>query len=194
MMKRLPKFLAIVLTALPATAMAQAEPQPQPAPAAAPEIAQILVNQPFASKSLGDLMLPFMWEAKEDEKLKRLVVTETRTDVPAVLTIDLLTTPKTLDNQSVAAEIANAMAESLATKTSVSSDTQTPDCGKSKCPSLTFYKAEMEGSENGIPRKCAIEILPLSGKTLVLTLCAEASRKYSTPFPEVLHQIFTMMK
>ena len=154
----------------------------------------IQINQPYVSKTLGELRLPFMWQTEEIESQKRLIVMETQTVHPALLTIDLIDTPKGIDETLVAQSIAGSIAESLGTTAEVKSEQIKTECGKSKCPSMTVFRSDMTGTEQSIPRRCAIEIIPTNGKSLVFTICAFAAQLYSPDLPEILNQVFAGMK
>lgn len=191
-------FKTIALAGLaffPMTGFAQTPDNPQIPQDNPPEKnIQVQINQPFVSKTLGNLTLPFMWEAQEIEAQKRLVVTETRTHAPAVLTIDLLTLPPGLEESSMAASIVKSAANQLGVSNAqVSKTEETTECDKKKCPKLTFYRADFTGSENGIDRRCALSLLPAQGKMLIFTICTAPSQVYTPDLPEILNQVFHNM-
>ncbi|MBO4350722.1 MAG: hypothetical protein J6A01_07250 [Proteobacteria bacterium] len=176
----------------PVVGSAQAPDDPQvPQANPAKETIQVQINQPFVSKTLGNLTLPFMWEPQENEAQNRLVVTETRTHAPAVLTIDLLSLPPMLDESSMAASIIKSAASQLGVSDAkVSKTEEKTECDKKKCPKLTFYNTDFTGTENGIDRRCALSLLPAQGKMLVFTICAAPSQVYTPDLPEILSQVF----
>lgn len=156
--------------------------------------AVVQINQPYVSKVFGELTLPFMWEVNVDEKAKRLVATETRTERPARLTIDIITVPKDVSGEQVGRNMISAVAEALGTTAEIKVDKEKIECGKSKCPKLTFIRSTFEGTESGTPRRCALEIVPSSGQVAVLSICTHAERTYEPELNAIVHQIFTMMK
>lgn len=157
--------------------------------------AVVQINQPYVSKSFGELTLPFMWEVEVDETTKRLVATETRTEQPARLTMDIIATPKDANGEQIARDMIAAVAETLGTTAQIQVAKEKLNCGKSKkCPELTFVRSSLEGNENGVPRRCALEIVPFSGQVAVLSLCAHAERTYEPELSAIVHQVFTMMK
>ena len=153
----------------------------------------IRINQPFSSKSLGDLTLPFMWEASENEERKRLVAVEV-SDVPAVLTIDLLQIESTADGQKVAESVIQALAEVMEATATVARETRPVECGKPPCAPLQIVKGTWNGHEDGVARRCAAELLPSRSALLVLTLCIEASKPYSPDLPQLLDEVLAGMK
>ena|GEM_PF-3797296 len=193
---RLLRIIALMgVILMPVTVFAQTPADSQVTqPNPTEETIQVQINQPFVSKTLGNLTLPFMWDAQENESQKRLVVTETRTHAPAVLTIDLLTLPKQLDESSMASGIIQSAASQLGVSDAkVSKTEEKTECGNKKCPKLTFYNADFTGSENGIDRRCALSLLPAQGKMLIFTICAAPSQVYSPDLPEILNQVFHNM-
>ena len=154
----------------------------------------IQINQPYVSKTLGNLTLPFMWEAEEIESQKRIIAIESRSNKPAILTIDFIETPKYLKDDVLAQSIASSVAEALGAQATVTSESIKSECGKSKCPSITIFRSNFKGIEKNVQRRCAVEIVPSSGKTLVFTICAEASQIYDPDLPEILNQVLGGMK
>ena len=187
-------LLCMILTPVLSSAQVPEQPQePQEKPADSTR--QVQINQPFESKSLGTLTLPFMWDASENEQEQRLVVTETRTHAPAVITIDLISIPQSIDESAIANSIVQSAAKQLnVAKAAVNKTEEKAACDKKKCPKLTFYKADFTGSENGVNRRCALSLLPVQGKMLVFTMCAAASQTYTPDLPEILDQLFKNMQ
>ena len=165
----------------------------QPAAAAAPvNHADIQINQPFVSKSMGSLTLPFMWQATEDAAIKRVVVTETRTETPAILTIDIISIPSKVESDALAQSIADAIAGDLGTTAEIKAETLNIDCGKSKCPTMTVYQTQFSGKEGIVDRCCALELAPSNKKMIVLSICAHGERTYAPDLAEILNQVFSM--
>ncbi len=190
-MKKLICFAGLVSIFLPALAAAQTPDNPPSTPAQ-DDVTAIQINQPFVSKNLGEFTLPFLWEVQEQDQ--RLVVTETRNPRPAVINIDLFKLNKNLDEKNVSDEIIQSVAQNLGTSAQMVQSSEKAKCGKSKCPALHFYRASFAGMEDGVERKCALEILPASGKLLVFSICADAARKYDPDLPDLIHQVFEHMK
>ncbi len=204
-MRILPLMMAGGLCGFAAIAQAQqpaaAPDNPQPvvaadanSQAAAADVnhADILINQPFVSKSMGSLTLPFMWQASEDAAIKRVVVTEPRTETPAVLTIDIISIPPKVESDALAQSIANAIAGDLGTTAEIKAETLNIDCGKSKCPTMTVYRTQFSGKENLVDRNCALELAPSNKKMIVLSICAHGERTYAPDLAEILNQVFSM--
>ena len=198
-MRILPQLLMLSMGLMisGASALAQ-EPSDDTIPANEPVMQQagpvrIQMSQPYDSKTLGGLILPFMWQAEEIESQKRVIAMESHTNTPAILTIDLLETPKGLEDAKLAQSIASSMAETLATTAEIQPETIKIECGKSKCPSLTIFRSSFKGMEKNVERQCAIEIVPSSGKTLVFAICAVATQTYEPDLPEILNQVFAGM-
>ena len=158
--------------------------------------AVIQINQPFVSEVFGEMTLPFMWEVSEDKALQRLIATETRTEHPARLTIDHLKLPKASElkaekSQSHAVlsyeEIAKSVIQSVAQTLETTAEIQMHKSRKKK-----FLRSTFEGIENGIPRRCAVEILPAteSQRLTVLSICTHAERTYEPDLVDVIHQVF----
>lgn len=191
--------LSILCTSFAASAQVPDNPAsndaPQPEKESRQKITEVLINQPYTTKSLGDMTLPFMWEAQEDEARKRLVITESRTTSPAVITVDLVAVPADIPKLDIAREIASSLAESLGTSTTITSQKKTyENCGKKKCPSVDIYKAVFSGIENGYNRNCALQIVPAGSEFLVLTICTLADKQYSPELPVILDTFFSNMK
>lgn len=206
-MKLIHKLIGLSILLMPFGAIAQepakepanAENQPQQAAIiqkdSAPKVTEVLINQPYPTKAFGDMTLPFMWEAQLDELLKRLVITESRTTSPAVMTIDLVAAPADVDKLELARDVTASLAEALGTTAEVTAQKKTfENCGKKKCPSVDVYKAEITGTENGNDRKCALQIVPINSEMLVFTLCAAADKQYSPELPVILDTVFSNMK
>lgn len=185
-------IFGMFLAMLPAAAFAQ---DPGAAPAAQPadeSVVDIQISQPVVSKKFGGITLPFSWEVKETDE--RLTATEKFTDAPAVFAIDMYKYPNVMPEKELMDSIAHAFAEELNAQEVVTKHTEKLECGKKKCPEVNFYTTELEGTEKGAQRKCALELIPSKGQVVVLSICAEASVKYSMTLPEILHQIFKHMK
>lgn len=184
-------IFGLLLALLPATAFAQ-DPAAVPAGQAAPSVVDIQISQPVVSKKFGAITLPFSWAVEETNE--RLIATEKFTDFPAVFAIDLYKYPAVMPEKEVIDAIAHSFAEELGAQEVVSSHSEKLDCGKKKCPEIVYYTMELEGVEKGAQRKCALEMIPSKGQVVTLSICAEASVKYSMTLPEILHQIFKHMK
>ena len=157
---------------------------------------QVQINQPFVTKSLGNLTLPFMWDAQEIEGQKRVVVTETRTHAPAVLTIDLLPLPKDVEVSAIAGGMIQAAAKQLGvTAPEVKKKDEVFEDEKKKKQKVTFYQADFKGTENQVERRCALNLLPIQNNSnmLVFTICAAATQTYQPDLPEILSQVFSNM-
>lgn len=179
---------------LPAVAFAQ-DPAPKPSEQTADAdagIIQIQLSQYMATKKFGNALLPFAW--KVEDSGERLTAVEPRSDMPAIIAFDMYKLQQPVDKLHLAEAIANSVAEELHAKASITKHNETVKCGKKKCPEMEYYTSEFEGLENGVPRKCAIEVLPSAGQVVTLSICAEASVKYNMELPEVLHQILLHMK
>ena len=155
---------------------------------------KIQIIQPYASKTLGGLTLPFGWQAEEIELQKRVIAMETLTNTPAILTIDLIEPPKGIEDAKLVQAIADSMAETMGTTAEIKPETIKTQCGKSKCPSLTIYRSSFRGIEKNVGRRCAIEVVPTPGKALVFSICAVATQTYEPDLPEILNQVFAEMK
>ena len=156
---------------------------------------EIQISQTYPSKTLGNLMLPFGWNAEAIDSLKRLVATEPNTAAPAILTVDLVDDlPKDIDLAELAQSVASAMAESIGATAEMQAEEIQYDCGQKKCPSLTVYRTSFKGIEKSVQRQCAIEIVPVQGRMIVLTMCGVTSKLYRPEFGEVLNQVFASMK
>lgn len=161
---------------------------------------EIKINQPYSSKNLGQLLLPFMWEVDEDDEHKRLVATEVRTHAPAVLTIDFIDAlPNNVSGEAYAHAIIASVAESLAisdpAQYEITTEEKNQPCEKKKnCPKTSIYRSTLEGSEDGVARRCAIDIVPNGQAILVLTLCAAQAVDYEPKLPEVVDGVLWGMQ
>lgn len=151
-------------------------------------------TQPITTKTLGGLDMPFMWQVEEIESQKRVIAMEPHTKTPAILTIDLVETPKGIEDAKLVQSIADSMAETIGATAEIKPETIKTECNKKKCPSLTLYRSSFRGMEKNVARQCAIEIVPTPGKTLVFSICAVATQTYEPDLPEILNNIFAHMK
>lgn len=161
---------------------------------------EIKINQPYSAEALGQMVLPFMWEVSEDDEQKRIVAKEVRTHAPAVLTIDLIENiPQSVAGDDYAKSIVSALAAALeigdATEYDVAREDKALPCEKKKnCPKIAIYRSLLSGSESGVARQCAVEIVPNAGRILVLTLCAAQSQSYRPALQQIVDDVFEGMQ
>ncbi|MBQ9243800.1 MAG: hypothetical protein IJ165_11370 [Proteobacteria bacterium] len=187
-------LIGVFLAMLPAGALAQGTGEetagiPEPA---AEGVVDVQISQPLVTKKFGEITLPFSWTVEETED--RVTAVEKLSDQPAVFALDLVKYPQMMPERKVVDEIANVLAKALGTQGKVEKRKQKLDCGKKTCPEIVYYTVELEGTEDGVMRKCALEMIPSKGQVVTLSICAEAAVKYSMPLPDILHQIFLHMK
>lgn len=156
-------------------------------------LSEIQINQPYVSKKLGTLTLPFMWTVAEDEKAKRLTATQSRSDQPAVLTIDLMNVPAGVDAKVAARKVIESLAETLGAKADIQTESLPTDCGKKQCPSLDVFQSVVTGKEGDVERRCAMRLVPNASQLLILTVCAAQSQRYQPDLPDILSEVMAGM-
>ena len=162
-------------------------------PTADASLSEIQINQPYVSKKLGTLTLPFMWTVVEDDKATRLTATQSRSDQPAVLTIDLMNVPADVDAKLAARKVIESLAEALDAKPDIQTESLPVDCGKKQCPSLDVFQSVVTGKENDVERRCAMRLVPNASQLLVLTVCAAQSQRYQPDLPDILSEVMAGM-
>lgn len=154
---------------------------------------EIKLNQPFESKKLGNMMLPFMWDVVDDAENMRVVATQSRSHAPGVLTVDLITYPEKISGEQASDAMIQGIAEKLGGRAVLTRTEMKASCEPSKgetCGTLLAFQSEINGEEEGVRRRCAMMVVPDKGKAVVLSLCVAASQTYSPDLKEILEQVF----
>ncbi len=188
-MKNIP-ILALLLLIFPASAIAQSPDNTE---------TTIQLNQPYVSKDLGSVTFPFMWNITEAKN--RLVATENSEIDPGVITLDTFKYPQDLKADAVATNILQSVAQTLSAELPTNSIQQQSLCpetpGAKKCKNpIQQFSASISGSENGIPRSCALELyLSQAAHTVIaLSFCAPEDKLYTPSKEQTLKDVFLKME
>lgn len=155
------------------------------------DVTHIDLSKTLSSKVFGELRLPFSWEAEETKKPERIIVTEGHSKSPGVLTLDMLDLPVGVDVKDAAQSIAESLSSELSTHGEIRVEKLKSEGSKR---SINVYKASIVGKEGEIPRKCALDVVQMGKKLLVMTVCAHESRVYEPELSAMLDQILLMIK
>lgn len=161
------------------------------------------LSQPASAPKIGDVTVPFGWNIR-NEGDERIVAIEadangTPSNAPAVITVDMISTPAELPTSTVAENIVVSLAEALdihdfaldqITKSDLCLDEKPTKKCKNQVQEMTV---SLEGKENDLERTChaALYVVDKAHRIVVFTLCGPSAKQYD---PEPLEALKTMFK
>ena len=164
------------------------------------------LSQPASAPKLGDVTVPFGWNVRTEGD-ERIVAVEADgngnpSNAPAVITVDMISTPANLPTATIADNIILSLAEALAitdltpdqiTKTDLCLDEKPSKKCKNQVQEMTV---SLEGKENDLDRTChaALYVVDKAHRIVVFTLCGPSLKTYDTEPLEALKTMFKQMQ